>query len=139
MGQTEQVLIESKVRPTANRIAVLEIFLQQHRSLSHARLQCLLNHQIDRVSLYRTLLDLVNAGLLTRLVNSEGVAQFHYRKPKSRGEGILTPHFKCNHCDAITALPALPSTYIKRVSSIGHIQDARLLLEGICLECANAL
>ncbi|WP_149243012.1 transcriptional repressor [Dyadobacter sp. 32] len=140
MDQTKQVLIDSKVRPTPNRIAVLEIFLREHKSLSHGRLQCMLQYEIDRVSLYRTLLDLVNAGLLFRLIDSEGVAQFHYRKIEgnSNSHDAITPHFKCKNCEEIAALPNLPTTYLQHISGFGHIQNSRLLLEGICLECAKS-
>ncbi|WP_026632145.1 Fur family transcriptional regulator [Dyadobacter alkalitolerans] len=138
MAQVKKLLIKSKVRPTPNRIAVLDVFLREHKSLSHGRLQCLLNYEIDRVSLYRTLLDLVSANLLTRLVDAEGVAQFHFRQAKTKQEGILTPHFKCSSCEGITALPTLPETYIQQIASIGRVQQSRLLLEGICNECVRS-
>ncbi|WP_215236543.1 Fur family transcriptional regulator [Dyadobacter linearis] len=138
MDQIKQILIGSKLRPTPNRIAVLEVFLKEHKSLSHGRLQCMLQYEIDRVSLYRALIDLVNAGLLSRLIDSDGVAQFHYCKMQGNNHDTLTPHFKCKNCEEIAALPDLPKTYMQHISAFGHIQNSRLLLEGICLECAKS-
>lgn len=136
MSQTEQILIKSRVRPTRNRIAVLDIFMRDHKSLSHSRLSSLLDQHIDRVSLYRTLIDLVNAGVLSRLVDSEGVAQFHLSQ-NTTSESLLMPHFRCRTCEEITALPDLPPSYVRQISNCGQIEQSRLLLEGICLECSQ--
>lgn len=136
MKAAQKILVNNGIRPTVNRVAVLAIFMKKTQSFSQARLMGLLNNQINRVSLYRVLSDLVSGGILCRLISSNGTAQYHYLK-KAIHKLPLRPHFKCNTCEKIVDLPALPVSYVSQILNLGHIENSGLLIEGICLACTK--
>ena len=133
------VLLTCKgVRATPNRIAVMKVFLKDHRALSHARVGNLLGRKIDRASVFRALRDLSKAGILEKVMDSTGTALFHFSGEKQYALSDLHPHFKCKTCDQITALPELPRSYINMIANCGQVRHDNILLEGICLSCLQS-
>ena len=132
----ENILSGNGVRPTVNRVAILDVFITENKSFPHARLMKILGDNINRVSLYRVLSDLVEAGILCRLINSTGAAQYHYLQHAS-DKFTLSPHFKCNTCEQIVALPRLPATYLTQILDLGTIEHSSLLIEGVCQKCTQ--
>lgn len=100
------LLQELGLRVTAARLAVMGFVLQSRRALSHADLESgLADRQIDRVTLYRTLDTLAEAGLLAKSIGSDRVARF---VPIARGDHSHHAHFTCDQCGRLYCLEAKP-------------------------------
>lgn len=100
------LLQELGLRVTAARLAVMGFILQSRRTLSHADLESgLADRQIDRVTLYRTLDTLTEAGLLAKSIGSDRVARF---VPIARGDHSHHAHFTCDQCGRLYCLPVKP-------------------------------
>ena len=121
MQTAKNTLVNKGGHPTTNRITVLDIFIGKGKSFSHARLMTILGQNINRVSLYRTLSDLVDAGILNRTMDSNGVLQYYFANGQSDNLP-LNPHFKCKNCEQIKALPMLPAAYLNQILSLGHVE-----------------
>lgn len=124
------------MRVTANRTAILELFTG-HKSFNLSGLNNLLGHSIHRVSVYRTLSEFVNAGILSRFTDTEGTTQYHYQAGGVSEVPSSTPRFKCKDCEKVTSLPRLPQAYYQKIMEEGHVHGSNLIFEGICHECST--
>jgi len=105
------------LRATGPRIAVLSQFLAQRSPSSHADIaQALAPTGLDRATVYRNLMDLTEAGILTRTDLGDHVWRFELRASAShseRAEGSSAsashtgahPHFICSDCGEVACLP----------------------------------
>ena len=115
----------------------MKVFLKDHRALSHARVGNLMEKEIDRVSVFRSLRDLSKAGILEKVMDSTGTALFHFSGGKQYDLSDLHPHFKCKTCDQIAALPELPESYINKIANCSQVKHDNILLEGNCRAVLN--
>jgi Fur family ferric uptake transcriptional regulator len=117
------------LRCTDPRLRTLEVVLASDRPLSHAEIEERLEPRLDRVTLYRVLGDLAEAGLLRRITTGAatryGVA------------GHAHAHFTCDACGVTTCLetvpvpsPDLPVPYV--------VEGVELNLSGLCPGCSKA-
>jgi Fur family ferric uptake transcriptional regulator len=93
------------LRSTAPRVAVLRQLQRATRPVSHAELVERLDGEgLDRVTLYRNLNDLAEAGLLARTDLGDHTWRFELR-PEGAPHALLHPHFTCTRCGTVTCLP----------------------------------
>lgn len=138
------LLKEVDLRCTSARIAVLQHMSSAEQPLSHAEVADQLENSVfDRSTVFRVLVELADAGLLTRLDIGDQVRRFEIKR-KSRGvkaakssfEPLEHPHFVCVDCGIVTCLTdtelGLSST-LSRKTPIGTITE--ILLRGHCQLC----
>lgn len=98
-------LRQAGLRSTAPRVAVLEHLLAAATPESHADIVDALQSQgFDRATLYRNLMDLTEAGLVTRSDLGDHVWRFEVRRPGDE-HAALHPHFVCTDCGTVACLP----------------------------------
>jgi Fur family ferric uptake transcriptional regulator len=126
------------MRSTAPRISVLERLRRADAPLSHAEItEELLPLGFDRATIYRNLVDLAEAGLVSRVELGDHVWRYEVRGPEPReGEGEH-PHFVCNDCGTVSCLPTVsvdihPAPGSRR-SVVAEISD--VVLKGRCESC----
>lgn len=126
------------MRSTAPRISVLERLRRADAPLSHAEItEELLPLGFDRATIYRNLVDLAEAGLVSRVELGDHVWRYEVRGPEPReGEGEH-PHFVCNDCGTVSCLPAVsvdirPAPGSRR-SVVAEVSD--IVLKGRCESC----
>ncbi|MDQ1090299.1 MULTISPECIES: Fur family transcriptional regulator [unclassified Siphonobacter] len=132
MVSCKSLLEEKGIKPTQNRQKVLDCFISTNKGFSNTDLFKSFELKMDRVSVYRCLQDLLEAGLLQCIIDFEGIRIYYYetRSEKDR----LQPHFKCKACQQISSLPELPSSYRQLLDGF-KIEEAQFLLEGTCQQC----
>jgi Fur family transcriptional regulator, ferric uptake regulator len=125
------------LRSTLARVAVLEQLDAAAGPLSHAELADVLVPQgFDRATVYRNLIDLTEAELVSRAELGDHLWRFETRR--AGGEhSAQHPHFVCVDCGEVSCLADInvdisPSPGSKR-SVIGELTE--VLLKGRCGRC----
>ncbi len=153
MNDIEQVLRHKGVRSTPIRVGILSLLTQSNRAYTHADLERAFDHALDRVSLYRCLLTLTDAGLVHKHIDTKGLC-WYFVAPVNRSADAAVPvdavpmdhpagtgpddypHFKCNQCETVVSLPKLPEEYMARIRQY-QLDNLRLLGEGTCDDCRH--
>jgi Fur family ferric uptake transcriptional regulator len=129
------------LRSTAARIAVLRILSETKTPLSHADVaEKLAPAGFDRVTVYRNLVELADAGLANRVDLGDHTWRFEVR-----GEAVDAahqhttehPHFVCVDCGEVSCLPGVSvsvNATSESKSPVGNITS--VLLKGHCGNCS---
>ena len=129
---------EAGLRVTQPRLAVMQVLEKQRTPLSHADLISALDGQgFDRVTLYRNLNDLADAGIVTRTEVGDHVWRFELRKQAEAHDG-LHPHFTCTDCGSVSCLPgdAVQISRSGRVPKSMREHTVEVSLRGVCDRCS---
>lgn len=133
--KAQEILDCTEIRRTPVREAVLTILLEERRPLSYREVAVRLPGRQDRVTLYRTLLLLLEKGLVHRVQDLEGTWRFCAHAPSSGCPGNH-PHFVCRVCGRMTCLTgiALPWLEMERGTVI---EGKQMVVYGVCASCAG--
>jgi Fur family transcriptional regulator, ferric uptake regulator len=127
------------LRSTAPRVAVLQRLQKVSTPVSHADLFTELADQgFDRATIYRNLIDLTEAGLVSRTDVGDHVWRFELRREGQRGYPREHPHFMCTDCGEVSCLPGV-SVRISPAPGAPRALSAKTVsvqLQGRCDRCA---
>ncbi len=138
MKTTELLLKKNGLRRTAAREAILRLLTNAGRPLSHQDIltRRYVKGSFDRVTVYRTLETLQEAGLLHRIQGTDGTWRYcrhRYDSPgKCAGNHI---HFLCSKCDRMLCLPEQPLPWVIPPPG-ARIHSKQLVVHGHCAACA---
>ncbi len=154
----ENMLRNSPVRATEARINVLAVLLDNRCALSHQEVQDALQ-AMDRVTLYRALDCLTDAGLTHKIAGDDRVFRYstgseHAEHPAPGGIQHQHGHFKCTRCARVFCLddehgqpgsePAPPSLKEQLQATLQNTlgrgfqsHDIELTIKGWCADCAK--
>jgi Fur family ferric uptake transcriptional regulator len=131
------VIREAGLRVTQPRLAVMQVLTKSARPLSHADLIDALDGQgFDRVTLYRNLNDLADAGIVARTEVGDHVWRFEARVASDQHAGGH-PHFTCTDCGSVSCLP----DGVVRIAGSARLPRAvrqhsvEVSLRGVCDRC----
>lgn len=131
-AQLREVLVDAGLHVTPSRLIVLDIMRRARRAQSHGDLESALAGQhIDRVTLYRTLDKLTEAGLLAKSIGSDRVARF---VPMARGDHRHHAHFNCDQCGRRYCLPTKPPK-VSQLPAGFEAGTVEVNVHGRCAEC----
>lgn len=125
------------LRSTAPRVAVLRELEAATSPLSHADLVETLGEEgYDRVTLYRNLTDLTEAGLVMRSDLGDHVWRFELKREERAHAGIH-PHFTCTDCGSVACLPpgSVQLTAVKGAPKALIARSVDIQLRGQCDLC----
>ena len=131
-----ELLRSSGLRHTPARDAVLAYLARQGRPLAHreiARARVLA--ALDRVTLYRTLTALQDAGLVHRVQDQDGVWRYCAHVRRGRGCPANHPHFQCTRCSRMRCLADQELPWVA-VSARERVTGKQLVVYGLCAACA---
>ena len=135
-ADVRQLLRSAGLRCTSCRIAVIQQLAAASSPQSHAELADLLTPAgFDKSTIYRSLVELSDTGLVARLDLGDHVWRFELRKGKS-GAGEDHPHFMCIDCGKVTCLPEASvkiATQKGKKPLLGDVTE--ILLKGHCENC----
>lgn len=133
------LLKETGLRSTAARVAVLQQLAALGKPASHADLVNLLsNFGFDQSTIFRSLNELADVGLVSRLDLGDQVRRFELRTT-SGDDSLEHPHFMCVDCGKVSCLSGFtvnltPSRGPRR-EQFGRITE--ILLKGHCRACSR--
>jgi Fur family ferric uptake transcriptional regulator len=135
------IIRQAGLRVTQPRLAVLQVLTKSARPLSHADLIDALDGQgFDRVTLYRNLNDLADAGIVARTELGDRVWRFELRTGRTGSDAHTAthPHFTCTDCGTVSCLPE----NVVRINKSGRLpravreQTVEVSLRGVCDRCS---
>lgn len=137
LGEYQERIRASGLRSTPARIAVLRELEAATMPLSHADLvEALRDEGYDRVTLYRNLTDLTEAGLVVRTDLGDRVWRFELKSTQSEHHEPH-PHFTCTDCGAVSCLPAKSVRLTPTKGAPKAVADSSvdIQLRGLCDRC----
>ncbi|MBX3226949.1 MAG: transcriptional repressor [Labilithrix sp.] len=126
------------MRSTASRIAVLEHFYEHGGRKSHADMfQALEGRGFDRATIYRILMDLADAKILSRTDLGDHVWRFELLREGAGDHGEEHPHFVCVDCGQLSCLPDLTVELSgRRPPKAIAAKKVAIQLKGVCDACS---
>lgn len=134
-----EALRAAGLRSTTSRVAVLQHLAGASKPLSHADVaDTLVPTGYDKSTLYRCLVELADAGLLSRLDAGDHSWRFELRRGEEH-HGSEHPHFVCTDCGEVSCLPdvevKITSPRQSKGPKMGEVSE--IFLKGKCPECAD--
>lgn len=128
-----RALIESVgARATLARLAVLNTLLDADRSLSHQEILQKMEPPLDRVTAYRVLDWLAEAGIAHRINAADRITRFSISSAPH-----CHAHFQCEQCGRIYCLaegaPILPGPLPQGFV----LREIEMTVKGTCADCAG--
>lgn len=129
-----EVLRGLGLRSTRPRLLVLSALELEGRPMSPRELASLLEGTMDRVTVYRVLGSLKEAGLLHRVRGTDGVLRFslNFSGP-GRCEGGHA-HFLCELCGRMFCLEEVPIPRVKAPPGF-RVKGKQFVVYGLCEAC----
>ncbi len=125
-----RLLKQARVRPSAARVQVLDALLDTPQALSHGQIMEKLGPGHDRVTLYRTLQTLEDAGVLHRVKTHERSVRFAVARSLPQEHA----HVLCEECGAVACLDETPPP--PPPASLGWaISTREMTFYGTCPAC----
>lgn len=129
-------------RPTAARLAVLDILLATPTALTHADVAAAARKagvEMDRVTLYRVLDWLVEKGLAHKIAGEDRVWRFNAmaRDGLVQAGAHEHAHFQCSRCGRLYCLDELRPVFAFSLPPGFRCDHAELTLRGLCPDCGN--
>jgi Fur family ferric uptake transcriptional regulator len=137
MAELQSEIRKRGMRSTGSRVAVLSHMSQATSPLSHTEIfETLSDHGFDRATIYRNLMDLADAGLLTRSDLGDHVWRFE-RKRVTAGHSEAHPHFVCTDCGDVKCLPDLTVKVVPSSSTPRAMRTKKVAVQvkGLCDDC----
>jgi Fe2+ or Zn2+ uptake regulation protein len=133
--KARQMLRETRLYCTEARVAILKVLMEAASPLRQDQIAGRLESRtLNRVTVYRTLDSLVEAGLVHRAFTQNRAWYFELADHCS--EKQCHPHFTCTNCGVTRCMTdiSLPMATIHQKGFIISRQQVRL--EGLCPACA---
>jgi Fur family ferric uptake transcriptional regulator len=92
---------------------------------------------LDRATVYRNLMALADAGIVTRTDLGDHVWRFELI-PDGGGSAPRHPHYVCVDCGEVSCLPEMPVTFSTAAAAGAPGRVAEVLLRGVCDKCDDA-
>ena len=132
----EQTLKAHDLRNTANRLEMLDLFVQSDHALAHGEIESRLGPNHDRVTIYRTLRTFLDTGLVHKVLDDAGDPKYALCRTTCGVDHHNHDHvhFKCRNCGQTTCLDDIQIPPIDLPAGYRR-QETNLLIQGICPEC----
>jgi len=135
--EARERLRRAGLRSTSCRVAVVQYLAGVAMPHSHAEVADeLVPAGFDKTTIYRSLVELSEAGIAARLDLGDHVWRFELLS-EGHKQHVEHPHFVCNTCGKVECLPDLNIEYSLSESAVkdsfGEVQE--VLLKGLCATC----
>jgi Fur family ferric uptake transcriptional regulator len=133
--EIRDLLRRHQFRATRGRIDLLRVLYVAKRPLTHAEiLNRLKGSAFNRVSLYRALEALVNAGLVHRAYLQDRA--WSYETSERCEEHQCHPHFTCRSCGSVSCLTDVAVPLVKGLPRGYLAERQKVHIDGVCADCS---
>jgi len=134
-GEPRKMLKAARLYRTQCRVAILKVLIGANKPLKQEQISHRLgDRRFNKVSIYRTLAILLEAGLVHKAF--VGQRAWYFELADNCTQMQCHPHFTCTNCGSTHCLAgiSLPLARIPHEGFVIHRQQVRL--EGLCPACA---
>ncbi len=133
--RVERLLQKAQVKRTKPRMILLETLLESRIPLSHEEIGRLLEGTgINRVTIYRVLQRLLDAGIVHRVEAGDRIWRFAVCECGRSGH--CHPHFTCRICGRVECMSGYPMPELKPSPSGYQFEELEVYFRGICADCS---
>lgn len=131
-----EILKKNGLRVTEPRLSVLEAILAKGSAITQKELNEHPKFTGHRVTLYRALKQMEEAGVLEKIADRDGEIHYAIKHVHGEVEKHLHPHFNCKKCSRVICLNEidLPKLLLPKGYEKEHIS---LMVYGVCENCAK--
>ena len=129
-----EILNGAGLRVTKQRIAVLELLIEKRAPVSHAEITAALADPLDKVTLYRTLQTLKEAGITHQVQGLDGAWRFCAHDNDAEGCPGGHAHFLCLSCGRMSCLTNQKLPRVE-VPEGNEVEGKQLIVYGRCSGC----
>ncbi|PWS33939.1 Fur family transcriptional regulator [Pedobacter paludis] len=135
----EDLLVHNGLKRTGARIQVLEILSNRNSATSQPYLETVVGKEIDRVTLYRILKAFEEKGIIHKVIDNQGTANYAICSgacsAHHHDDGHV--HFNCSTCLRVYCLDEvkIPTLKMPKGFEIGQVN---LIVSGICQDCNSS-
>ncbi|TZF84668.1 transcriptional repressor [Pedobacter sp. BS3] len=133
-----EILNKHQLKKTSPRLSVLSILRSRETAISQPELETILGKDVDRVTLYRTLSTFEGKGIIHKVLDMHGTANYALcdascTEHKHNDEHV---HFNCTSCLNVYCLEALQIPHLVMPPDfIPH--TINFIVYGICEKCTK--
>lgn len=138
IDELNKLLDQHHLKKTAARLKVLEILSKRKVATSQPDLEQIIGQQIDRVTLYRVLSAFEKQGLIHRILDHHGTANYALCSSSCTPEAHRDEHvhFNCIKCQRIFCLDHLGVPEAKLPEGFKEL-SRNLTYFGTCSQCSG--
>ncbi|MCX2430289.1 MULTISPECIES: Fur family transcriptional regulator [unclassified Pedobacter] len=137
--QYEDLLVKNGLKRTGARLQVLDILSHRDSATSQPYLENVVGKEIDRVTLYRILKTFEEKGIIHRVLDNQGTANYAIcsNSCSEHDHHDEHVHFNCSKCLQVYCLDEVKIPSLK-IEKGFKIEDMNLVVSGICKACNKA-
>ncbi len=130
------LLKKHQLKKTVTRLSVLEVFKSRNSAVSQPDLEETLGKEMDRVTLYRTLATFEEKGIIHKVLNLSGTANYALCSSSCNDHEHHDDHvhFNCTNCLNVYCLDSLSIPSINLPSGYTS-KSITLMVYGLCEKC----
>ena len=126
------LLREKGLKKTAQRVMLISLLQRQEVALAEEDIKQDMGVLYDRITFYRTVQTLMEAGLIHRIAIDNKTVKYALNDDSTHSKEHS--HFYCERCHSITCLGEMPKiSYTLPDGFVG--MECELLIKGICSQC----
>ncbi|MFA5554448.1 MAG: transcriptional repressor [Phycisphaerae bacterium] len=135
LKDVDELLDDAKLRKTAPRVQILKALLDVAVPLTQEQIaEKIGKNSPDKVTIYRSLENFVEAGLVHKAYLQERV--WHYELSHHCSSIQCHPHFTCTNCGATRCLWGKSPALVEGLEKGYVIHRQQVRLEGLCPKCS---
>jgi Fur family ferric uptake transcriptional regulator len=135
LNSLSNIISSHGLKKTPIRLAVGEIISQSQSAVSQVEIEKLLPDSANRVTVYRVLRDFEDAGIIHKIIDTDGVAKFalchncdiHHHHDQH-------VHFNCTNCNELICFENITLPKFNLPEKF-QVKDFQLILKGVCNKC----
>lgn len=130
------ILQQHNIKKTSSRVAIIQALKKGGIPLTEAEIKAEMGDLYDRITFYRNMQSMADAGILHRIVIDNTLVKYALNPcNKEHCHHINHAHFFCRKCNKLICLDEieietpLPKGYVR--------EDVELLVRGVCNLCID--
>jgi len=132
------LLHKNHLKATAPRLGVLDIIAKRDSAVSQPILEKMMGEEVDRVTLYRILKTFEEKGILHKVIDLNGTANYaicssNCTEHQHHDEHF---HFNCTRCQAVYCLNDMHLPAIQMPKGF-KAESVNLAITGVCDRCSH--
>tara|TARA_Y100000589_G_scaffold97619_1_gene92197 strand:- start:2716 stop:3144 length:429 start_codon:yes stop_codon:yes gene_type:complete len=139
MNDAKEILKKTGLKFTENRKIILQIFISTDYALSFNDINSVIEHKLDKVTIYRTLKSFEENGIIHEVIDGSNKIKYALCNNKSCSSNHHNDshvHFKCNDCEKTYCLDDIMIPRVKLPSDF-KLESQSVFIQGKCEKCKS--